>query len=535
MADGSAAAPAAYLQTVEAYTEYFSHLSDNGIMQINHHIYPRMLTTAAQAWREIGKSDFSRHVLIAERWIPDTLPTMLIKMQPWTAEEVASAMAYLNREYSPYLESAPPGLAVSENVFAGNPYRMEFNPPRHQFGELRFWLGTYGQQTLPYDVSVTLSTSDGEPLVERIIPGEEIRDNGAIVLSLAQPLSGQEGSGLVLAITAEDAAADKAFIVWSDVTGLPWVDVRGEPTSFVLAFDPMNTQSNLVPAEFLDQPFPEDKAAAAEYNLAPVTDNNPYFSMIRRTFAPVSPVSSPYMDGGTAWLMNVQVGRIVSAEWLNLFIVGVVSVVFSAIFIFLPLFFSRHGRASWPRMGSYLAYFSCLGAGFILIELVLVQLFKKLIGYPIHTFATVLFALLISAGIGSLMTKPLRVDIGNRWRWVFCGIVGYGAALTISAESIFHVFLAYPTVTRIAVSVIMLLPLGFMMGMPLPMAVARLGQVEPRGIPWAWGMNGFFTVFGGFLSVILAVLYGFKMVLAMGFLIYVLAMVMYGRIRTPEV
>ena len=220
MADGSAAAPAAYLQTVEAYTEYFSHLSDNGIMQINHHIYPRMLTTAAQAWRELGKADFSRHVLVAERWIPDTLPNMLIKMQPWTAEEVASVMGYLNREYSPHLHSAPPGLAVSEPVFAGNPYKIAFNSPRHQFGEMRIWLGTFGQQTLPYDVGVTLSTSDGNLLTERKIPGGEIRDNGPIVLSLAQPLSGQEGLELVLAITAEDATANNAFIVWSDVTGL---------------------------------------------------------------------------------------------------------------------------------------------------------------------------------------------------------------------------------------------------------------------------------------------------------------------------
>ena len=46
MADGSGAVAAAYLQTVEAYKEYFSHLADDGIMQINHHVYPRMLTTA---------------------------------------------------------------------------------------------------------------------------------------------------------------------------------------------------------------------------------------------------------------------------------------------------------------------------------------------------------------------------------------------------------------------------------------------------------------------------------------------------------
>jgi spermidine synthase len=535
MADGSAAAPAAYLQTMEAYTEYFTHLAEDGVMQINHHIYPRMLTTAAQAWRELGKTDFSRHVLVAERWIPDTLPVVLISMQPWTAVDVGRVMEYLNREQSPYLYNPPPDLSPSNLVFSGNPYREELSPPWYEFDQVRLWLGTYNQQQLPFDVLATLSTVDGNILGERLIPGAELRDNGSFVLPLERPYSGKGGDVLELSVSAEGAAAENGFIIWSDATGAPWADFRGEASSFVLAFDPTGSASNLIPADFLNKPFPEDGVPVAEYNLSPVTDNNPYFSMIRRTFGPVSPVSSPYMDGGTAWLMNVQVGRMVPSEWLNLFIVGGVSIVFSAIFIFIPLFFSRHGRANWPRMGSYLAYFSCLGAGFILVELVLVQLFKKLIGYPIHTFAAVIFALLISAGAGSLMTKALRVDSGNRWRWVFCGIVAYGAVLTISAGSIFHVFLAYPMTGRIAVAVILLLPLGFMMGMPLPMAVARLGQVEPLGIPWAWGMNGFFTVFGGFLSVVLAVIFGFQVVLASGFLIYLLAMLMYGRIRAPEV
>ena len=83
---------------MEAYEEYFTHLKPDGILSMNRHYYPRMLTTAAQAWHRLGRSDFHKHVLVFERYAPDTLPTVLIKMTPWTAEEVEEARSYLNRE-----------------------------------------------------------------------------------------------------------------------------------------------------------------------------------------------------------------------------------------------------------------------------------------------------------------------------------------------------------------------------------------------------------------------------------------------------
>ena len=53
-----------YLQTADAYEEYFSHLKPDGILQINHMAYPRMVTTAALAWKRMGRTDFARHVAV---------------------------------------------------------------------------------------------------------------------------------------------------------------------------------------------------------------------------------------------------------------------------------------------------------------------------------------------------------------------------------------------------------------------------------------------------------------------------------------
>ncbi|MGY9004043.1 MAG: hypothetical protein ACKVIF_12765, partial [Rhodospirillales bacterium] len=363
------------------------------------------------------------------------------------------------------------------------------------------------------------------------ISGENITDNGPNTLFLTNPIETERGERLQVEISSTNQGEENRFAMWLDRAEAPYIDVRGMPAPFVLAFDPFNLKNNLIPSELLDSPFPTQAIPGLEYKLEPVTDNNPYFAMIRDKFEPVSVASSRMMDGGTASFLNDQLRDVLSAEWLSLYIVGAVSVIFSAVFIFLPLFFSHHGRARWPSMASYLVFFSCLGAGFIMVELVFVQLFKKLIGYPIHTYATVIFALLVSAGTGSLLTKKLRVDEAGRWYWVFLSIVAYGALLTAFSGSLFNLFLGSSMSIRILVATLMLLPLGFVMGMPLPMAVSRLGRIEPKGIPWAWGMNGFFTVFGGFLSVTLSFMMGFKFVLAIGFTIYLIALWMFARIR----
>ncbi len=84
-----------YLQTVEAYREYLSHLADDGILQINYYVYPRMLTTAAQAWHDLFPDrDFARHVIIeGSGWSEFMMPTLLVKRSRWTPEEIAAARA----------------------------------------------------------------------------------------------------------------------------------------------------------------------------------------------------------------------------------------------------------------------------------------------------------------------------------------------------------------------------------------------------------------------------------------------------------
>jgi hypothetical protein len=136
IAAGSGAMQANYLKTVEAYKEYFSHLSDQGILHINNHVYPKMVATASRAWAELGMKDFRKYLLVAEvPAVRDDLPTMMIKMSRWTQGEVAKVKAYLgNRFRFPAEPFSPDRSYLTEDFYSGPlpqsiidtaPYRIE--------------------------------------------------------------------------------------------------------------------------------------------------------------------------------------------------------------------------------------------------------------------------------------------------------------------------------------------------------------------------------------------------------------------------
>ena len=113
--------------------------------------------------------------------------------------------------------------------------------------------------------------------------------------------------------------------------------------------------------------------------------------------------------------MNSQIerGGGLPMDVIHLIVTGAISVIFAGVFIGVPLVFSRVGRTRWPGMASTLVYFSCLGAGFIILELTFIQKFMKFIGYPLYTYSLVLFTLLLAAGdresgVGPAAGHPTR-------------------------------------------------------------------------------------------------------------------------------
>jgi spermidine synthase len=123
VAQGAGAMEPIYLQTVEAYREYLGRLADDGILQINYYVYPRMITTLAEAWRQLFPDrDLRRHVIIeGSGWAEFMMPTLLVKRSPWTADEVAAVRRFVSPAFArepgrTYGLAYAPGVPEEANV-----------------------------------------------------------------------------------------------------------------------------------------------------------------------------------------------------------------------------------------------------------------------------------------------------------------------------------------------------------------------------------------------------------------------------------
>ena len=535
LANGAGVLSPVYLQTAEAYMEYFDHLTDDGILQINHHLYPKMLISAAKGWRDSGRKNFASHVLVMERWVPDNLPTLLIKMTPWTADEVNKIYKYMNHKKTRRFQSAPNPSFPSTKIYQGKNYQTSFVSRVKTLNGFSVQIGTHNQDHLDAPVTLQVYDQDGKLLRSSTISGSNI-ENDKFVDFRFDPLNHSKGQKYKIKIISDDNDPKKGFSVWLSKRKKAVMQSLPRPPlpAYHIAFNPLELDQNLVPEEFLKSPFPKDMAQKADYIMNPATDDRPFFNMIRKKNRLLKPAESEYLDGGTAHFLNKQYRPFIPYDWLSIVVVGGMSIFFALIFIFIPLLATPLGRTKWKNKGFYLAYFSCLGAAFIIVELVFIQVFTKLIGYPTYTFATVIFALLFSAGIGSVVSKKLRFLDAGRWKMIFSGILIFGILLILTYNTIFAWCLGTTLPVRLAVAFLMILPMGLFMGMPFPLGMVYLGKIEPKGIPWAWGMNGFFTVFGGYLSLVFSFVAGFRNALFLGLGVYFLAFIIFWMIYSNQ-
>jgi hypothetical protein len=299
-----------------------------------------------------------------------------------------------------------------------------------------------------------------------------------------------------------------------------------------LVEDPLDSKNrSFLSPIFYSGTLPSRLVEKVPFHIAACTDNKPYFNFLRKKIGIVQPDPQLFLNSHTAHVLNSSMRKFIPMDRINLIVVSFVSLFFAGLFIFLPLYFSEVGKSNWHRKKYALIYFSCLGAGFIIFELVFIQIFMKLIGYPLYTYSTVVFTLLFAAGSGSLCSKKLNVNLVKRWTLPFVGVLFTGILLTLLYSYIFEIFLAFSTPVRVLIAFFLIFPLGFFLGMPFPLGILAI-EKQPKGaIAWCWGLNGLFTVIGGLLSIVLSIYIGFNQTLLFAIGLYVVAFYMFSRIR----
>jgi hypothetical protein len=209
---------------------------------------------------------------------------------------------------------------------------------------------------------------------------------------------------------------------------------------------------------------------------------------------------------------------------VTLLVLLVQAVLIATALIVLPL--ARFARAGLhaPNRGRFLLYFASLGLGFIMIEMVLLQRFTLFLGQPVYTFAVVLASLLVFTGVGASLAGRLCTRPRQNLRWILLLILVTLVGTAFLTPVVLSAALALPLVWRILVALLLIAPLGVLLGLSFPTGLRVVANEAPVLVPWAWGVNGFCTVIGTTVALILGMACGFTAVLMIAGLCYAIAL-----------
>ncbi|MGZ4820304.1 MAG: hypothetical protein ACXVZM_01780 [Terriglobales bacterium] len=256
-----------------------------------------------------------------------------------------------------------------------------------------------------------------------------------------------------------------------------------------------------------------------EFNVAPVTDQSPFFFY---TLKPRQLLRSA-PDRNMGWKMNIGV-----------LVLGVVLVVAAAsvlAFLILPLLLA--GPTGRPHGGTKLVYFIAIGLGYILAEIAFIQRFVLFLGHPTYALTVVIFLMLLASGAGSLLSRRWLADpqqVRTALLLVIVLLLGYVWVL----PPLLRTLVGLPFIAKLLVSAVLLVPLGVAMGMPFPSGLRALAGAAPNddnSIEWAWALNAASSVLGSVAAMVVAIQYGLNWTLACGALAYVTALLLLPKLR----
>jgi len=198
-----------------------------------------------------------------------------------------------------------------------------------------------------------------------------------------------------------------------------------------------------------------------------------------------------------------------------------ISVALVALFVLGPLVVADRGQPRPRGWLPWLVYFGALGAGFMLIEVSVLQRFVLLLGHPVYSLTVTLFSLLLGTGVGAAWSRRLEPSTLRQ-----SGVIGVAcvamAAVAVIVASPWVIAWAIPfaRLTRVAVAAALLVPMGVVLGIPMPTGMRLLTRRAPQMLPWAWGINGAFSVLGATLAIFIAMNWGFRVTLLSAALTY---------------
>lgn len=302
--------------------------------------------------------------------------------------------------------------------------------------------------------------------------------------------------------------------------------------NFKMEFFPAEgAANNSLFKEAIDRAGDSDFHSSTMLDLSPTTDERPFFFYMLKL-----------RDAFGAGALKFDEQRFSVEGIMMLFILFAVSIVLCIAFIIGPLAYLRLKKRLPPlplRHGAAaLLFFSSIGFGYILVEMGLMQRLIIFLGHPVYSITVVLFSMLLSSGLGAIASARLMrkgLPSGSLIAVLLLVLIGMLAFTLFFQTGVLSAFEKGGIVTRVAVSLLFLVPPGFMMGMPFPFGMSISQKILGEHTAWLWAANGATSVLSSVLAVCVSIVWGFSATIALGLGFYVsatLALIVLSRLAS---
>ena len=319
---------------------------------------------------------------------------------------------------------------------------------------------------------------------------------------------------------------DRSF----DVSWYPGIDVKAARADLYNDLPAVSFASGQMASNGPDDSIADEAGAVlsgqptpsrASFNLAPITLDRPFFYAVLR------------LDQlGTLLrrleiLPQQEIGALVNLAVLAQ--AGVLAV----LVLLVPALARRRVQAERAGLLRPVLYFPALGLGFLFIEIALIERASLWLDDRTSGFALVLTGMLVFSGLGSMVADRLarhaRLCAG-----LACGtVILWCIALTVGLQPLILATLGWPWLLRAALLLAVLAPASLALGLPFPLGLSGVG--ETAVLPWAWALNGAFSVVATPLANLLARSFGFDAVLSCAAVLYLVAAVTLPAVRPVRI
>jgi len=449
--------------TVEGFKDYLTRLKPGGrlVAVLDQEVIARRaLVTAIQALTELGESteDAAHHcVLCAE---PRALKTLAV------LDEIAQEHGLPRHDFA----TGGRPLATDPSLWWADPYShmlIVFKEPLDRAAAARAesilrrpWLNREPYREIAY-------TRD--PFLSAAVP--------VLRQAIGKPLTKDEEERIGTARTEELAGLEVLF--------MPFLSERYEGLNIIAS----------------EGSIDEYVSTRERQNLAPVTDDRPFFLDIVKGANPVL---------------------------TRLLVVPLVAVACGLLLYGLSVLRGwRRGAAMAREHAVSFAYFAVLGVGFMLIEVPLTQKLVLYLSYPSLTLSVVIFGLLVGGGLGSLWSQRRDTDrLAGAVTAAACLVALLGVGHAYVVPGLLHLTLGAPVFWRSAVALAVVVPLGLALGVPFPSGLRLSSRVLPGLTPRLWATNGILSTAGTVVAMVGGREVGFTQTLMFGCVCYLLVVLL---------